>query len=97
MADNCECLFTPEAFFRRISDMLTQNQELCNDVECDDLAIPSSGNTTTMIITMWLAFAMFMFFVRPNSLRATPQNETTKNRPFNDNSDDNDGPPPAAI
>uniref|UniRef100_A0A0N5A2M9 Small integral membrane protein 14 n=1 Tax=Parastrongyloides trichosuri TaxID=131310 RepID=A0A0N5A2M9_PARTI len=96
MSDQCEALFNTQALMHRLSALLQQNQEYCTDTDCDTETLPRvDQNNFVLIMGMWMAFAIFMYALRPASLRASGDPQTTKND-RNDDNDDN-GQPPAVL
>ncbi|VDN17402.1 unnamed protein product [Gongylonema pulchrum] len=79
MADDpCECLFNHESAMRRLLSLLRDSQGYCTDSECvQDLPGPQGagfGANNLMIIgILWAFLALAMFFLRPNSMRSTPE------------------------
>jgi len=82
MADPCECVFSHEAAMRRLLSLLRNSQNYCTDNECvQDFpnqdgpvsGLFGGGNAMFMIMTMWMVMALALFFLRPASLRRTPQ------------------------
>lgn len=75
---------------------LRDSQADCTDTDCTTSTVTGeSGNSNLMLIAMaWGLLAMFMFFLRPSSMRSGGQNSNgegqLEGKPTH--SDDNDGP-----
>jgi len=70
--DPCECIFNHEAMMRRLLTLLRDNQADCTDSDCTptSLGADGGGNGNMLLIAMiWGLLAMFLFFMRPSSLR----------------------------
>ncbi|KAI1721675.1 small integral membrane protein 14 [Ditylenchus destructor] len=101
--DPCECVFNHEAMMRRLLSLLRDSQADCTDTDCTTSTVTGeSGSSNLMLIAMaWGLLAMFMFFLRPSSMRSGGQNSNgegqLEGKPTHSN--DNDGPggngPPA--
>lgn len=94
--DPCECVWSHEFAMRRLLSLLRQGQSYCTDNECfDQLPGPQAGQTggSDMMLfgMMWAMLAFALFFLRPASLRASPD---SKPAPSNGNQDGGSPPPP---
>ncbi|XP_049762929.1 small integral membrane protein 14 [Schistocerca nitens] len=79
-ADLCECLCSHELAMRRLLSLLRQSQAYCTDNECfQELpgGPPTNSNSFMMMLVLWIAVAVILFTLRPNSLRS--QVEKPKN------------------
>ncbi|CEF65625.1 Small integral membrane protein 14 [Strongyloides ratti] len=98
MSDQCEALFSSEAIMHRLSALLQQNQEYCTDTDCDGETLPRiDQNNLVIIMGMWVAFAIFMYALRPSSLRTAGDPQSTKNNGNGRNEDNHDNDQPPAV
>ncbi|XP_053965208.1 small integral membrane protein 14 [Anastrepha ludens] len=75
--DGCECVWSHEFAMQRLLAMIRQSQNHCTDVECIDVSgrvretTTGSGNeeSTLIMTTMFMLFAVLMYFIRPESIR----------------------------
>ncbi|XP_055687999.1 small integral membrane protein 14 [Lutzomyia longipalpis] len=92
--DGCECIWSHEIAIRRLLTLLRQNQNYCTDTECIDLGASSrdSDSTGFTTMTMFIVFAVILFFMRPSSLR---RNADITEKPLANHpgSDGNNGDP----
>uniref|UniRef100_A0A915DDF8 Malate dehydrogenase n=1 Tax=Ditylenchus dipsaci TaxID=166011 RepID=A0A915DDF8_9BILA len=75
--DPCECVFNHEAMMRRLLSLLRDSQADCTDTDCTTSTMTGdgSGGSNMMLIAMaWGLLAMFMFFLRPSSMRSNNRN-----------------------
>uniref|UniRef100_A0AC34F5R5 Small integral membrane protein 14 n=1 Tax=Panagrolaimus sp. ES5 TaxID=591445 RepID=A0AC34F5R5_9BILA len=97
--DPCECISSHEAMMQRLLDILRQTQDECSDGDCTTEMNASSTNTFTIgFITLLLsAFAMLMFYTRPNSLRPSSKiaDDKKSGAQNNNNFGDRHQPPPS--
>ncbi|KAJ9592273.1 hypothetical protein L9F63_001169 [Diploptera punctata] len=74
--DPCECIWSHEMAMRRLLSLLRQSQAYCTDTECfeelpGNLPSPRGIENSFFIMALcWIAFALILFFMRPNSLQA---------------------------
>lgn len=73
--DPCECIWSHEMAMRRLIAWLRQSQSYCTDNECiDDLNLPQSNPASGfLMMSLFIAFVLAMFMMRPSSLRTLPQ------------------------
>jgi len=95
--DPCECVFNHETAMRRLLSLLRNNQQgFCTESECtSELPGPESDglsgmNNMFMMLMLWMALALALFFLRPKSLRSQPADKPGPSR------DSRDQPPPPA-
>ncbi|XP_063241411.1 small integral membrane protein 14 [Bacillus rossius redtenbacheri] len=97
--DLCQCEhITHLRAMQRLLSLLRQSQGYCTDTECVDLVRPGelpsaegdSPSGFVMLAMCWFALALFLFFARPRSLRATGTDDKPR-----DNGQGPQGSPPA--
>ncbi|XP_063076184.1 small integral membrane protein 14 [Engraulis encrasicolus] len=74
--DPCECICSHDHAMRRLIALLRQSQSYCTDTECLQ-EIPGPGTsaedfTVPMILMGWIALAVILFLLRPQSVRGGP-------------------------
>lgn len=70
--DPCECIWSHEMAMRRLLSWIRQTQAHCTDTECIDELPGASGQMNTnffLMMSLFLIFAMAMYFMRPTSMR----------------------------
>lgn len=69
--DPCECIWSHEMAMRRLIAWLRQSQAYCTDNECqDDNLLPDSNpQSGFLMMSLFIAFVLAMFMMRPSSLR----------------------------
>uniref|UniRef100_A0A914YHL5 Small integral membrane protein 14 n=1 Tax=Panagrolaimus superbus TaxID=310955 RepID=A0A914YHL5_9BILA len=93
--DPCECLLSHEAMMQRLLNILRQSQDECSEGGNCTTEINISTNTFTIgLITLLSAFAMLMFYTRPNSLRSSSNLSNEKSR---NNFGGRDQQPPPSV
>lgn len=99
--DPCECIWSHEMAMRRLVSLLRQSQSYCTDNEClQELpgSLPASQGTENnfmLMVICWMIVVMFLFIMRPKSLR------NSKDKPRDHGNDANGSfpppPPPTAT
>jgi hypothetical protein len=100
--DPCECIYSHEAAMQRLLTMLRQGQAYCTDTDCTDPPLsnvpgPSPTDPTFMMMALWAALALMLFFMRPASLRSPPANAASEKATAAAGTNNNPPPPPPAL
>lgn len=95
--DPCECIWGHEMAMRRLISLLRQSQAYCTDNECFQNVIgPQNQNQnidSVLFMTLMFAFALLMYYLRPNFQNGLSQDPS---KPANNDNDFNPPTPPTA-
>jgi len=80
----CECVNSAKWAMRRLLEILRSSQERCNDIQCfpdsrQGSGSESDGDPTYLMLMMWMAIIVVLFFTRPSSLRGPQANKNERN------------------
>jgi len=106
--DGCECVWSHEFAMQRLLAFIRQSQNHCTDTECIDVsgrlrdATPATGGNEEQnftMITMFMIFAVIMYFIRPESIMklTTSKRRTGPQGPEGSNDGLPPPPPPPAV
>jgi len=96
--DPCECVFNHAAMMRRLISILRDSQNDCIDSDCSSSSFSSGGDNNMMMIAMaWGLLAMFLFYMRPSSMRSNGGQLEGKPTMNQNEQGDNDPPPPPDV
>jgi len=102
--DPCECVYSQDSAMQRLLTMLRDGQSYCTDSEC--MEPPMSGNanpgdSTMLLMALWMIVAVALFFMRPDSARRSqdPTDATQEKAAaaIGTNNNNNNPPPPPAL
>ncbi|KAF5273991.1 hypothetical protein FQA39_LY01106 [Lamprigera yunnana] len=92
--DPYECVWSHDMAMRRLLSLLRQSQSYCTDNECFQSVVGSQNQAADnfLFVTLLFAFALLMYYLRPNSQNNSIEAPT---KPHNNN--DSNPPTPPTV